>query len=233
MKKGSLAAGERASLSHKVSRLLSGIAGRHQPADASTRQEVMSGQDPGRLEGGPPQGSGRESPVSAQPGRWKRFSDVIFTAQATVATITGVVLLAAGLVTGLHLNSAKPSAPTALITSPTSRVVDPKIVVSGDVHDLPQDKELLFDIQDLSNNRHNPDSQQCSVTGTTFNCGEVYIGGAQQRNHLFELELWIVGVAQIQAIDSYNSTASKRGYPGMAEPPDGTLVAAWDRVLRR
>jgi hypothetical protein len=195
----------------------------------------MSRQDPGRLEGGPPQGSGRESPVSAQPGRWKKFSDVIFTAQAAVVTIATLVALVAGLLTGLHLNSAKPSAPVVLITSPSSNstMVDPKIVVSGDVHDLPQDKELLFDIQDLSNNRHNPDSQQCSVTGTTFNCGEVYIGGAQQRNHLFELELWIVGVAQIQAVNNYNSTASKRGYPGMAEPPDGTLVAAWDKVLRR
>ena len=160
----------------------------------------------------------------------KNTVDRTNTIIGTIAIVVGWIL---GIVTLLPFHSVEASNTSVRITYPSPGVIDRQIVMQGIVRYLPEGKSLWADIQDLSDLRQNPNNQACSVSGTNFQCGQLYIGGASQHNHRFQLEVWIVGVDQIQEINSYNSTAAKLNYPGLTSPPDGTTIATSVQVLRR
>src|SRR5450631_2502546 len=164
--------------------------------------------------------------------RLQNLTKFINTTNATVATIAIVVGWIAGAITLLHFHSSKALSTTVAIAYPSGDVVAPEITMKGTVHNLPSGKNLWVDIQDLGDLRHNPNNHACSVVKNEFECGQLFIGGLAQHNHEFQLQIWIVGLDQIQAINTYNSTAPKRHFPGMTSPPDGTVIATSIEVLR-
>ena len=70
------------------------------------------------------------------------------------------------------------------------------------------------------------------MTGTAFHFPMAFIGSPAQHNHRFQLEIWLVGLDQVQAINTYNGSAARNDYPGMAQPPDGTTIVTSRQVLR-
>jgi hypothetical protein len=162
----------------------------------------------------------------------RRIVGVINLTNATVGTIAILIGWGAGLILALHINSNHVPNTVVKITSPTPGAISREVVVQGIVHHLPDGKSLWVDTQDLSDLKHNPNDRECTVTGDSFQCGQIFVGSLGQRNHSFQLEIWIVGLNQIQEINNYNSTAEARSYPGLTTPPDGTTIETSIQVLR-
>jgi hypothetical protein len=164
--------------------------------------------------------------------RWARVREAVDRTNAIVATAAIVVGWGIGAATIWPFHTSTTPKVFVSISSPATGPVSREIDVRGVARYLRAGERLWVDVLDLSDLRHNPAKEACSVVGSAFRCGQIFIGAPGQHNHKFLLEMWVLGVDQMQPINNYNITAVQRHYPGMTAPPDGTTIATSVEVIR-